>query len=426
MILLLSWLIGVLKGLPLGYVFGAYIGCGSILFTIPAVPGSTTFIAGGIIVTSAARDQIGYFYGILLATAASFVLKLIAVVLQQEVIGKYLGRSPAVRQLVGVNSVQVRAIKRILSAPGLSLPKILVLVGGPDWPTSVLAGILGCDLRSCLVGSLPVIFFIWPPCTMGALTLPSPPMDGDQQKLVLLVAAGMGLVPLLGAMWAIDKTMQMHGEELAKEAPDQDVVALEQQQSRAASLEKLATGWWRHIEAPMVRFAEAGEGKALVEYEVAGGLPPLPWVPSLLLAVAWLSAWGVVGLLILLDDLCYVDFEITDSIADKLGGNVLNAVYPLGWLAFLLQALALVLLSLFNRWGRGEADRIATKLRRTKEVEKAHSNRSKGRFLGNRQSRISAEQDAPAFLAPAAQQKVGAPDGVSSAAVSSAAVLPAV
>jgi hypothetical protein len=59
-----------------------------------------------------------------------------------------------------VNSVTIRAVKKILSKPGMSLEKVYILVGGPDWPTSVLTGILKLKLsqvmhfhlylRSCL------------------------------------------------------------------------------------------------------------------------------------------------------------------------------------------------------------------------------------------------------------------------------------
>lgn len=364
MMLLLSWLIGQLQGLPLALVLGTYLVAGLVLSMIPAVPGSTVFIAGGIIITSASRERFGYFGGILLATVTSYVLKLCAIFVQQEVIGKFLGRSPSVRQLIGVNSLQVRSIKKILSQPGLPPFKVFVLVGGPDWPTSVLAGILRCNVWSCLLGSLPVLLFIFPPCTMGALTLPNPPMDAEQQKAVLLFSALMGLVPLLSAMYAIDQTMSRHAEELLAQPADEEVVALEQEQSKQAALERLAVSWWRHVEPPSVRFADDAKSAQLSEYQVEGGLEPLPLVARALLVVAWLSAWGVVGLVSIFDDGCYVDFAITDSIALKLGGNALNAVYPLGWLAFALQAIALIALNLFRRWGTREAARIAPRLRK--------------------------------------------------------------
>ena len=82
-----------------------------------------------------------------------------------------LGRRVSVRVLVGVNSLSIRAVGRILSAPGLSLRKVLILCGGPDWPTSVLTGILGLDVRQMLAGTAPVYVLILPTCAAGAMEL---------------------------------------------------------------------------------------------------------------------------------------------------------------------------------------------------------------------------------------------------------------
>ena len=63
-----------------------------------------------------------------------------------------------VRRAVGVNSITIRAIKRVLTEThGMSVGKTMILVGGPDWPTSVLTGIIGCDLVPMIAGTVPVI-----------------------------------------------------------------------------------------------------------------------------------------------------------------------------------------------------------------------------------------------------------------------------
>jgi hypothetical protein len=59
-----------------------------------------------------------------------------------------------------------QAIKVILSAPGLTLQKVSILCGGPDWPTSVLTGILRLQLSQMLIGSIP-IFFLIAPCVLA-------------------------------------------------------------------------------------------------------------------------------------------------------------------------------------------------------------------------------------------------------------------
>ena len=55
--------------------------------------------------------------------------------------------------MVGINSRQMRAIRYCLMQPGLNPAKIAILCGGPDWPTSVLCGILGVPLRESMIGT---------------------------------------------------------------------------------------------------------------------------------------------------------------------------------------------------------------------------------------------------------------------------------
>ena len=40
---------------------------------------------------------------------------------------------------------------------GLSVAQVAVLVGGPDWPTAVLCGILGLSQIKILIGTTPVL-----------------------------------------------------------------------------------------------------------------------------------------------------------------------------------------------------------------------------------------------------------------------------
>jgi hypothetical protein len=139
------------------------------------------YLSGGVLLTASAmrvfEEEHGagsgtaFMLGILYSSAVCFLLKLCAVVLQQEGIGKNLGKKVSVRMAVGVNSTSIRAIGRILGAPRLSMRKVLILCGGPDWPTSVLTGILGLDVKKMLLGTLPVYFLVLPTCAAGAMEL---------------------------------------------------------------------------------------------------------------------------------------------------------------------------------------------------------------------------------------------------------------
>ena len=74
------------------------------------------------------------------------------------------------RAFVGPNTIQMKAARYILSQPGITLAKSSILCGGPDWPTSVICGLLGLDCCSMLVGLVPIVVFTTPGTLLGTLT----------------------------------------------------------------------------------------------------------------------------------------------------------------------------------------------------------------------------------------------------------------
>merc|ERR1719182_653257 len=98
-------------------------------------------------------------------------------------IGYYMGKSVKVQQLIQVDKKFTRAIEQILDTRGLNLPKVSILVGGPDWPTSVLCGILKLNLFQCCLGTLPVIF-VSAPCVIAGAFLANPgKVTEDERRL---------------------------------------------------------------------------------------------------------------------------------------------------------------------------------------------------------------------------------------------------
>ena len=87
-----------------------------------------------------------------------------------------------IRSLANVNSQTMRAIRKILQTPGLTVPKVCILVGGPDWPTSVTTGILRCSLVEMLTGTLPVLFLI-APCTLAGRGPTDQPTDRPTRRV---------------------------------------------------------------------------------------------------------------------------------------------------------------------------------------------------------------------------------------------------
>jgi hypothetical protein len=100
-------------------------------------------------------DQDKWLIGLMIILLLAISLKLMACSIQQKIIGAQLSRNPKVLEMCGVHTPFMQAIKRLLEPKGMTLAKVSILAGGPDWPTSVLAGILGIDLLPCLFGTLP-------------------------------------------------------------------------------------------------------------------------------------------------------------------------------------------------------------------------------------------------------------------------------
>merc|ERR1719409_407955 len=111
-----------------------------------------------------------FLVAILLAIGLGYTLKLTAVA-GQWFIGKIAGNSVKIQKMVGVDSIGIRAIEDILKTRGLSVPKVAILVGGPDWPTSVLCGILKLNVFQCMLGTMPCIFIATPCCLVGAFLI---------------------------------------------------------------------------------------------------------------------------------------------------------------------------------------------------------------------------------------------------------------
>ena len=113
----------------------------------------------------------------LLVTFICFLIKLNAVAMQQKMIGGMMSGSLYVRKTVMVNSMSIKAIRLILTKPGLGIDKIAILCGGPDWPTSVLTGILKLSVFKMLFGTIPVVFLVFPCVMSGAFVNEACPCD---------------------------------------------------------------------------------------------------------------------------------------------------------------------------------------------------------------------------------------------------------
>jgi hypothetical protein len=156
---------------------------GFLVFMNPAMPGPVVYLVVGLVVTGricrSAKEEANlgpddpcplehFVSSLLLCTTLCFLTKLAAVCGQME-IGRQLGMKVSIQKMIGVEKPAIRAIELILMKPGLFPGKVAILCGGPDWPTSVLCGILKqSKLRMCF-GTCPMFFICFPSVLSGAI-----------------------------------------------------------------------------------------------------------------------------------------------------------------------------------------------------------------------------------------------------------------
>jgi len=162
-VVFLAWICEQSLGFSLPAIMGILYGIGVTLFLLPPVPGCPIYMVSSILITKRFEATGRHFLlASLVALILSMVIKLSAVAMQQKLIGEPFSHSLFVKKLVGIHTPEMKAIRYILSQPGLHTAKVAVLVNGPDWPTSVFTGILKLPLLQMLLGTLPVALLIAP------------------------------------------------------------------------------------------------------------------------------------------------------------------------------------------------------------------------------------------------------------------------
>jgi hypothetical protein len=185
---------------------------GIIGFMLPPVPGPPLYLFGGVVVVRAFDNcgGDGFWIGVFIVCIFSLILKLNACAIQQKIIGESLGSQAWVKAACGVQTPFIRAVELILTRPGPSMGKIAILCGGPDWPTSVLTGLLKCDLWEMLFGTCPMILLIVPTVLTGAFFLKEDAIyatiGGMLFVMSLLICAFMGLC----ATYAVQNELEAH------------------------------------------------------------------------------------------------------------------------------------------------------------------------------------------------------------------------
>lgn len=403
----LSWLNAQLSVLPLGAVVAIFYSVGLFMFLLPPVPGVPVYVLGGVVmVNSFVKEGVPFTPACFIVTFICFMIKMNAVAMQQKLIGGMMSGSLYVRKTVMVNSMSIKAIRLILTKPGLGIDKIAILCGGPDWPTSVLTGILKLSVFKMLFGTIPVVFLVFPCVMSGAFVneacpCDAPPCNGlaelstpfsceytvplnaskctslnigdggyknmcfDQEGTdkVRNLYKGMGTISLLmatlvqslalfSAMYFIENTTSKKRAELLKYENDPAVEEADRKDEEKGRVIKAATTWSK-----------------------------VPLCQKLNLVTMFLGTACFCLFFGLASSMCFVPFETTDSISEKLNGNPTNVIigkyknwpknyptvkgrpgYYIGWITNGLVIITFIQKMIFGCWAKNATKELENQM----------------------------------------------------------------
>jgi hypothetical protein len=332
----LSWLDAYLTWLNIGILWVCFLVffIGSCMFLLPPVPGLPVYIFAGVLLGAQGRSsgdfsnpETGFWMGCLIASCLGLFTKCCACV-GQYMIGYFLGRSIKVQQLIGVDKVPTRAIEKVLKSRGLNPGKVALLVGGPDWPTSVTCGIIGVNIPQMLLGTLPVGTLLIPCVLAGACLGRVTPGKDDVWSMMAngstMFAVMVNGISMAFAVYTVSMTIQKDGEELAKPRPEHEAVAELTRQEEAAVDAYRRTIEWHGLSG----FFQA----------------------SLLIAACGMLLSN--GMFTGLAEMCFLPFSLSNKITDDvedggLDGNAISIILPMGWFGIGMFFVSMILHILF-------------------------------------------------------------------------------
>ena len=351
-VLFLGWMISIMKDYSPAVVLVCFVLLGVGMFLLPPVPGPPVYLTGGVLLVGSMEDSMGFWGATLACVFVCWIVKLLSCTLQQKWFGESLGGYVGVRYTVGINSVQMRAIRYCLMQPGLSPAKVAILCGGPDWPTSVLCGILRVPLYESVLGTSPVlVLYLAYTVLAGAFMLktggscasdgaataadaalspsPSPPPfpppaeyaevgSTNYWEMASAVALGVAMVSMsctsFAAVYFMENTIENKKAECEAFPVDEEVEAREIKVQAKQVAYKHVTRW--------------------------GNLPALD---RALLGGAVACMTAACHLAGNFGSRCFATFTVTCTVA------LVDVVKTLGWVAISLFAFGLILFQLYQR-----------------------------------------------------------------------------
>eukprot|EP00571_Detonula_confervacea_P007225 CAMPEP_0172327990 /NCGR_PEP_ID=MMETSP1058-20130122/60117_1 /TAXON_ID=83371 /ORGANISM="Detonula confervacea, Strain CCMP 353" /LENGTH=905 /DNA_ID=CAMNT_0013045083 /DNA_START=218 /DNA_END=2935 /DNA_ORIENTATION=- len=344
-VVFLSWMIEKTANLGLVTVTGIMCGVGVMMFLLPPVPGVPVYLTLGIVLTAKGHEILGWTGSILYSTGVGLVLKIFSSALQQKMIGENLSHYVKVRQFVGINSTLMKAMQLVLGKDGLSVPKVSILIGGPDWPTSVLCGIMRLSLPQIVLGTIPVVFLIFPTCLTGALLYmtsletdtgnPEFPWAGTVSTITASSTALVQFGSMIVAAYYLEQASDKRADEVAAIKDDKEVKEADEKDEHMRKCYETVTQW-----------------------------NAMPLWSKLILTCSLVCITSSCYMVQFFSSVCFAEHSLTDSIDENLGGNVGNLFLPLGWASVILFGAAIILLSTFSSWGKHQAEKLAASEKR--------------------------------------------------------------
>mmetsp|Transcript_26650 Transcript_26650/g.38076 ORF Transcript_26650/g.38076 Transcript_26650/m.38076 type:complete len:1055 (-) Transcript_26650:72-3236(-) len=335
-VVFLSWLIEQTASFGLGAVTALLVAVGVTMFLLPPVPGVPVYLTLGIVLPAQGHETMGWIGSIGYSIAIGLLLKLFSSALQQKMIGENLSKYIRVRQFVGVNSTLMKAMRLVLSQDGLSVPKVAILIGGPDWPTSVLCGILRLSLPQIILGTIPVVMLILPTCVTGALLYMASLKDesgnpefswaGTVSTITASLTALVQFGSMIVAAYYLEQAADKRTDDVAAIEDDAEVKKADDEAAHLNKCYHEVTQWEK-----------------------------IPMFPKLLIRSSLACIIISCYIVQLFSSQCFTDHSLTDSIDDNLQGSVGNLFLPLGWIATGLFGASIVLLCVFICWGKAKA-----------------------------------------------------------------------
>jgi hypothetical protein len=265
---------------------------------------------------------------------------MVAIILQQKMIGQQFADNVNVRKLVGVQTVGMRALERILENPGLHTDKVAVLVGGPDWPTSVLTGILRLKVAETLLGSTPC-FLLIVPVVLAAACMSKATVDVARQeqwmclaKTMLMLSALTQAAAMIVAGFYLHRIASEHYDELNVLRNEDKLVVAAVKKDQAWKMEYQKRAGWN--QTPMYMRIILASGAAFMT--LAAYLMIMP-------------SWVRKQLGPMFDGPPFRHFTLSDKISDLPGGSLASLVNATGWIITGLLLLSTCCLCVHLLWG---------------------------------------------------------------------------